>query len=152
MTPVTKLPLFSTTLAANLPPVGKFCLQFRWCCWFWWQICHQCQQYRQQICHGVNDAGGKLPLVLPTLAAICHRCQFCKVWEQDQTADNLKWTWKKKFIYANSTTQRCPKEIMKTFLHWRFFQFATGVNDNDTGWCTLSCEYLREFSKNLKQP
>jgi hypothetical protein len=38
------------------------------------------------------------------------------------------------YLYANSTTQRCPKEIMKTVLNEDFFP--------------LSCEYLREFSKN----
>jgi hypothetical protein len=34
-----------------------------------------------------------------------------------QTADNLKCTKKKKkILYDNSTTQRCPKEIMQIFL------------------------------------
>ncbi len=39
---------------------------------------------------------------------------------------NLK---KKTYLYANSTTQRCPKEIMKIFLIEDFFPFATGVNN-----------------------
>jgi hypothetical protein len=38
-----------------------------------------------------------------------------------QTADNLKWTWIKKiYLFANSTTQKCPKEIiflMEDFFH-----------------------------------
>jgi hypothetical protein len=34
----------------------------------------------------------------------------------------------------------------KNFYDWRFFAFATGVVD--TG--TLSCEYLREFSKKIR--
>jgi hypothetical protein len=34
-----------------------------------------------------------------------------------QTADNLKWTWRKKmYLYAYSTSQRCLKEIMQMFL------------------------------------
>jgi hypothetical protein len=39
---------------------------------------------------------------------------------------NLK---EKFYLYANSTTQRCPKEVMKTFLIGDFFPFATGFND-----------------------
>ncbi len=49
---------------------GKFFYQFRWCCWYLWQICHWCQWYRRQICHwcqrrqwqiatGINDTSGK---------------------------------------------------------------------------------------------
>ncbi len=41
------------------------------------------------------------------------------------------------YLYVNSTTQRCPNEIIKTF-----FSFATGV--------TLSCEYLHEFSQKIQ--
>ncbi len=56
-----------------------------------------------------------------------------------QTADDLKWTWKQNYLYANSTTQRCPKEIIEKFSDWRFIPFATGV-----------CEYLREFSNKFE--
>ncbi len=38
-----------------------------------------------------------------------------------QTADNLKWNWKKTYLYANSTTQRCPREIIKKFQIEDFF-------------------------------
>ncbi len=39
-----------------------------------------------------------------------------------QTADNLKWTWrKKKYIYVNSTIQSCPNKIIKFFLIEDFF-------------------------------
>jgi hypothetical protein len=45
-----------------------------------------------------------------------------KQWEQYQTADNFKMNlMEKNFLYANSATQRCPKEIMKTFLIEDFF-------------------------------
>ncbi len=87
---------------------SKFCYQFRWCCWYQWQSCHRCQRYRRN-----------LPPVSIILAEICHQWQWrqwqlstsinntcvkfvtCvnniggKQWEQYQTADNLKWTWKK---------------------------------------------------------
>jgi hypothetical protein len=36
----------------------------------------------------------------------------------------LKRNLKKKFFYANSATQRCPKEIIKKFSDWRFFPLA----------------------------
>ncbi len=85
---------------------GKFCHQFRWCCWHRWQICHRCQRRRWQItATGVSDTGGKQ-------------------WEQYQTSDNLKWTWRKIYLYANSTVyyQRCQK--MKTFLTEDFFRLT----------------------------
>jgi hypothetical protein len=52
---------------------------------------------------GVNDTGGK---------------------QRDQLSDcsQLKMNLKKKiYLYANSTTQRCPKEIIKKFLIKDFF-------------------------------
>jgi hypothetical protein len=60
--------------------------------------------------------------------------------ECGQLKMNLKG--KNTYIYANSTTQRFSKEEMKTFLIGEFFSIFHA----------LSCEYLREFSKNLKQP
>ncbi len=39
----------------------------------------------------------------------------------------LKWTWRITiYLYFNSNTLRCKTN----FSDWRFFQFATGVNDN----------------------
>ncbi len=51
---------------------------------------------------------------------------------------NLK---EKIYLYANSTTQKCPTEIeiMKNFLTEDFFR-----------WYTLNCEYLREFFKKFE--
>jgi hypothetical protein len=39
---------------------------------------------------------------------------------------NLK---EKIYLYANSSNQRCPKEIMQIFQIEDVFPFATGVND-----------------------
>jgi hypothetical protein len=50
----------------------------------------------------------------------------------------------KMYLYVNSTTQRCPTNIIKTFLIEDFCQRH--------GRCTLSCKYLREFSKKFKRP
>ncbi len=33
------------------------------------------------------------------------------------------------YLYADSTTQRCPKEKNENFSDRKFFPFATGVND-----------------------
>ncbi len=48
----------------------------------------------------------------------------------------------KLYIYVNSTTQRCPNKIIKIFLLEGFF--------HRHGWQTLSCEYLYEFSKKIR--
>ncbi len=68
---------------------GKFCHQFRLCCWHHWQICHRCQRFwhRWQIMGTISG------------------CRHLKV--------NLK---AKIYIYVNSTTKRCPKKIIKIFL------------------------------------
>jgi len=81
------------------------------CCQYqqhWWKICRRCQPYPQQICHGVNNASVKLPPVANN--GMLSDCWQLKV--------NLK---EKLYLFANSTTQRCPKEIMKTFLIEDFF-------------------------------
>ncbi len=63
----------------------------------------------------VNNTGGKLPPV--SIMGTISDCWQLKV--------NLK---EKMYLYANSstTTQRCPKEIMKTFLIEDFFSLAVG--------------------------
>jgi hypothetical protein len=77
-----------------------------------------------------------LPLVSTTLVAICHRHkrhwrQICHRWQIMGTISgclDLKVNLKAKmYLEINSTSQRCPNKIMKTFM----------------------IEDLREFSKNL---
>ncbi len=150
---------------------GKFFHQFPLCCWHWWQICHRCQQYRWQIAAGVNDAGGKLHPVSTTLAAnlppvsttpvanctryqrhwrqICHRCR----WHRGQIKGtisgcrHLKLNLKAKvYIYFNST-QRCINKLLKIFC-LKIFSICHRCRWHR--WCTLSCEYLREFSKKIE--
>ncbi len=61
---------------------------------------------------------------------------------------HLKVTLKEKiYLYVNSTTQRCSKKIIKTFLIEDFFICLRCQRHR---WRTLSCEYLREFSKKFK--
>ncbi len=78
---------------------------------------------------GINNTGGK--------------------WEQHQTADSLKYCWQleinlkeKNYLCFNSTTQRCPKKYLK-FSEWRFFPFATGVNN--TGGATWAVNISTNF-------
>ncbi len=71
---------------------------------------------------------------------ICHRCHWHR-WQIIGTISgcrHLKLNLKAKlYIYASSTTQRWPNKIIKTFLIEDFFHSMQ----------TLSCEYLREFSR-----
>jgi hypothetical protein len=63
---------------------------------------------------------------------------------------NLKVSWKEKiYLYVYSTTQRSPNKIIKTFL---MEDVSICHRVNDTGWCTLSCEYPQEFSKKFETP
>ncbi len=87
---------------------------------------------------GVVDTGGKLTLVSTMhQRQIWHRYQ----WHRWQTMGTISdWeTWRKKFIYiyANSTSD------------WRFFHLPP-VTTTPHRWCTLSCEYLCEFSKKFE--
>ncbi len=110
-----------------------------------WQNCHRCQGHRRQIFLPVSLAVlilvANLPPVSTILAAICHRYQ----WRQWQIATGINntggkfatgandtggkqwetlsncWQLKLDFLYANYTTQRCPKEIITIFLIEDFF-------------------------------
>ncbi len=62
-----------------------------------WQICHRCQQYRRQICHRCQRRRWQ---IMGTVSG----CRHLKV--------NLK---AKIFIYAYSTTQRCPNKTIQIF-------------------------------------
>ncbi len=95
--------------------------------------------------------GANLPPILLVLlihVANCQRCQQYQLqisrwhwWQvatvvKELTADTLKWTTGKNFTLH--TTRRCLKIFSicrRWHLHW---------------WCTLSCEYLREFSKKIR--
>ncbi len=69
--------------------------------------------------------------------------QFSNCWK-------LKMNLKKNYLNANSTTQRCPKEIIKKISDWRFFPFATGVVD--TGGNPWAANISANFRKNSKRP
>ncbi len=89
----------------------------------------QCQRYRRKICYRwkicYRCQWRRWPYQRPR-RQICHRCQkmglISDCW---QLKVNLK---EKIYPYANSTTQRCPKEIMKTFLVEDFFHLPWAAN------------------------
>ncbi len=82
------------------------------------KVHHRYQWRRWQIATGINDTGGKQ-------------------WEQFQTADNLKWTWRKKYIYMLTLL---PKGVQKKQwkLSWFFAPWAANISAN--------------FRKNSKRP
>ncbi len=98
----------------------------------------------------VNDTSGNLPPVTTTPVANCLRCKRHRLQTMGTISDSwqLKLNLKEKmYLYANSTTQRCPREIMKIF-DWRFLSICYWCQRHR--WCTLSCEYLRKFSKKFE--
>ncbi len=93
LTSVANLPPVSTIPAVNLPPVST--TPGANCHWYQRhrrQICHRCRWHRWQIMETISG------------------CRHLKV--------NLK---AKNYIYVNSTTQRCPNNIIKIFLLEDFF-------------------------------
>jgi hypothetical protein len=83
-----------------------------------WQICNRCQRRRWQISTGLNETGWKFATSVNDTGG--------KQWEQLSNCCQLKMNLKKKIcLYANSTTQRCPKEITKIFLIANFFHLPS---------------------------
>ncbi len=98
--------------------------------WRYWQVKvhHWYQWHWQQILPPVLlITTANLPLVSTTPVAICYRYQ----WHQRQIMGtisvcwDLKWSWKKKCIYF----PKVSKQNNSNFYDWRFFPFATRVND-----------------------
>ncbi len=136
-TPAAKLPLVSTTPAANLPPVSatpeaNFATSFA-----------SVVDTGNKFATGVNDAGGgKLPPVLTTSVANLPPVKMTQVANNGnnyQTADNLKWTWRKKFIYMLTLLPKGAKEIMQIFLI-----------EDDTGGAPWAVNLPANFRKKFK--
>ncbi len=123
-TPAANFPPVSTTSAANLPPALLVLLT---------PVTnlppHQCQQYQRKI---------------------CSRCQL-RWWHIMGTLSgrrHLKVNLKVKiYICVNSYTQRCPNRIIKIF--WlKIFFICHRCQWH--WWCTLNCEYLPELLKKFE--
>ncbi len=106
---------------------GKFFHQFPLCCWHRWQICQWCQWSRRQI---------------------CRRCQWRR-WQIMGTISgcrHLKVNLKQKFIYMYY-----PKGVQTKLLKFFCLKiFSICYRCCWHRWCTLSHEYLREFSKKFE--
>ena len=91
--------------------------------------CHQYQRHRRQICHQCHWHRWQ---IIGTISG----CRQLKV--------NLK---AKIYFYVSSTTQRWTNKIIKIFL---IEDFSICHRCRWHRWQTLSCEYLREFSKKFE--
>ncbi len=139
------------------------------------KVHHRCQRHWWQIstsspcavdtggkfAAGVNDTGSTLPPVLMTPVANCHGYQQ----HQLQICHRCRWHWgqikgtisgcrhlkvnlkAKVYIYVNSTTQRCKNKLLKFFC-LKIFSICHRCQRHR--WCTLSREYLSEFSKKFE--
>ncbi len=152
---VSTTPPVSTTPAAKLPPVSMTPVA----------NCHRYQRHRWQIFPPFLLAllipVANLPPVSTTPVENCHRyqrhrrqiCHRC-LWHRWQImatisgCRQLKVNLKAKiYIYVNSTSQRCPKKIIKICC---FNVFAICHRCRWHRWQILSCEYLREFLKKFE--
>ncbi len=94
--------------------------------------CRRYQRHRRQILSPVPLCCWHRWQIMGTISGCIH----LKV--------NLK---AKIYIYVNSTTQRCPYKIIKIFC-LKIFSICHRCRWHR--WCTLSREYLREFSKKFE--
>ncbi len=71
-------------------------------------------------------------------------------WFAPTRKPNLKGTVSRDFLLLVFLMNQFPHSP-KVF-HLDRFEFFRKFSESTTWWCTLSCEYLREFSKNPKWP
>ncbi len=64
------------------------------------------------------------------------------------TADTLKWTWRQKFIYVLTLLPKVAQTKLLKFCCLKIFSICHWCRWHR--WCTLSREYLREFSKKIE--
>ncbi len=95
----------------------------------------------------VTPAANLSPSITP--AAHCHRYQRHQwqiTWEQYQTADTLKWTWRIKIIYMLTLQPKGVQTSKQLKLFWmKFFSSCHWCQRHR--WCTLSCKYLLKALK-----
>ncbi len=106
------------------------------------KVHHRYQRHRRQIFPPVSLVllipVANLPPVSTMPVANCRQYQLHR-WQTMRTVIKL--------LTTDSTTQRCPKEIIKKFW-WKIFHICHWCKQHRS--CTLSCEYLREFSKKFE--
>jgi hypothetical protein len=106
---------------------------------------------------GINDTGGKFATGINDTSTKDNGSKFAtgvnntggKQWEQLSDCWQLKMNLKKKiYLYDNSTTQRCPKEIKRKFFWFKIFSICHPCQWHR--WCILSCEYLNKFTNKFE--
>ncbi len=119
-------------LLANFPPVSTTVHR--------WQIemCHRYQRHRRQILPPVQLML-LIPVTnLPPVSANLSPVSTTPVANNEKTISdcwNLKVNLKKKiYLYVNSTAQRCPKIILKTFQTEDFFHLSPVSTTPDAPW------------------
>ncbi len=146
------------------------------CRWYRWQICRRYRWYRWQFATGVVDTGGKfaasivdtggnLPPASLTPVAICHRhvslipVAICRRrrWHQWQFATGVVDTSGKfaagivdtggKFATGINNTSKNGGKICR-WCRWHRWKICHRCRWY--WWCTLTYEYLREFSKKFE--
>ncbi len=92
--------------------------------------------------------GNNLPPVSTTPVANYHRYHRWQIMGQNQAAETLKWTWRQKFIYMLTLLPKGDQTKLLTFFCLKIFSICHRCPWHR--WCTLSREYLREFSKKFE--
>ncbi len=117
----------------------NFCFRF----YSWFIFPQAPENFIMIISKFLKNIQGALPVSMPSLPLVLlihwqiigtiSDCWHLKV--------NLK---EKMYLYVNSTIQRCPNKIIKTFMIEDFYICRRCQRHR---WCTLSCKYLLECSK-----
>ncbi len=105
-----------------------------------WQICRRCQRHRWQIAAGINDTGGKF----------CHQFPLC-CWHRWQIMGTISGCGHLKvtlFIYMLTLLPKGAQTKLLKFFCFKMFSICHRCRWHR--WCTLSREYLREFSKKFE--
>ncbi len=151
MTMVANFPLMSSPPVANWPPVslytgGQFSQLYRCCCWYRWQIDTGVSNTGGNFAACVNDTDDKLPpSIYDTGIKFANRWQIVEsISDYLHKKVNLK---EKMYLNVTLTTLRCPNKIIKLF--WlKIFSICHWCQRH--WWFTLSCKYLRGFSKKIE--
>jgi len=112
---------------------------------------HRYQHTGGKFARGINDTGSKFATdAAGVVTGVNYTSGKRHQWQIMGTISDclhLKVNMKKKvYLYVNSTIQRCPNKIFKTFL---FGDFSICHQCQRHRWCTLSCKYLLKFCEKI---
>ncbi len=120
------------------------------------QICHRCYWHRWQIAAGINDTGGKFATgINDTGGKFRHQFPLCcwHRWQIIRTVSgcrNFKVNLKAKiYLYMVTLLPKGAQTKVLKFFCLKIFSICHRCRWHR--WCTLSREYLREFSKKFEK-